>query len=185
VRTEPASVQIIRPDARQISRFRELGFGDSVSEPAYRPVPTRQRYGAYADPFYYYYYDPYYDFMSWVLVDSMIHSAWHPGYVHVVDPGGAFLYSGDQAVNYANDGWVGYGAWPAPKTVACRSLRRSRRAPATRWRAAPSGAAAATCRAAAAVRATTFRGRRSANSSGDDSSSSSSSSCSSRLVVVV
>ena len=64
VRTEPAAVQIIRPDAKQIARFRELGFGNNVSQPTYRPVPTRQRYGAYADPFYYYYYDPYYDFMK-------------------------------------------------------------------------------------------------------------------------
>jgi hypothetical protein len=95
VREEAAVVEIIRPDAQQIGRFRQLEWGDDVHDPAYRPVPTHQRYGAYADPFYYYYYDPYYDFMSFMLVSSMMHSMyWHAPYVHVVDPSGHLLYSG-------------------------------------------------------------------------------------------
>jgi hypothetical protein len=108
VTVHPAIVEIIRPDAPQIARFRNLGFGDDVSEPAYRPVPTMQRHGAYADPYYYYYYDPYYDFMSWMMVSSMMHSmAWHYPHVHVVDPGGHLLYTGDVAHDYVGNGWAG------------------------------------------------------------------------------
>jgi hypothetical protein len=111
VQVDQAVVQVIRPNAEQIGRFRNLPFGDQVAEPAYRPVPTMQRQGAYADPFYYYYYDPYYDFMSFVLVDSMIHDAmWHSHYVHVVDPYGHLLFTGYDAPMYVNDGWIGHHA---------------------------------------------------------------------------
>ena len=106
VTRDPAVVQIIRPDRRQIGKFNDLPFGADVRAPEYRAVPTMQRYGAYADPFYYYYYDPYYDFMSWVLVDGMMHDAmWHSNYVQVVEPSGALLFTGDQAANHANDSW--------------------------------------------------------------------------------
>lgn len=111
VSQEEAVVQLIRPDRRQISRFPSLGFGDEVQSPVYRPVPTLQRAGAYADPFYYYYHDPYYDYMNFVLVSSMVNNAiWHSHHVHVVDPGGTQLFSGDQVTAHANDGWVGQDA---------------------------------------------------------------------------
>ena len=66
-------VEIIRPTRKQVGRFRELQFGDGVTEPTYRAVPTHQRSGAYADPFYYYYYyyDPYYGFAHFLLLDSL------------------------------------------------------------------------------------------------------------------
>jgi hypothetical protein len=111
VESDAALVQLIRPDARQIGQFNKLGFGDEVQRPEYRPVPTLQRGGAYADPFYYYYHDPYYDYMNYVLVSSMLHqSLWHSHHVHVVDPSGAHLYSGDQAAAHTNDSWVGNDA---------------------------------------------------------------------------
>lgn len=111
VASEAALVQLIRPDRGQIGRFGKLPFGDEVESPEYRPVPTLQRAGAYADPFYYYYHDPYYDYMSYVLVDAMVRdSLWHSQHVHVVDPTGSLLFSGDQAGGHANDGWVGQDA---------------------------------------------------------------------------
>jgi len=111
VTREDATVQVIRPDRQQISKFGSLGFGNDVRAPQYRAVPTMQRAGAYADPFYYYYYDPYYDFMNYLLIDSMIHDmAWHSNYVQVVEPTGAPLLSGTDAANHANDNWVGHDA---------------------------------------------------------------------------
>ncbi len=114
VRSELAVVQLVRPDAEQIGRFRDLSFGPNVSAPTYRAVPTAQRYGAYADPFYCYYYDPYYDFMSWVLInDMMMHSSWnhwHTDSVYVVDPTGQTLYTGSDALGHVGDGWAGAGA---------------------------------------------------------------------------
>jgi hypothetical protein len=115
-RVTPSStiVSIVRPDAEQIGRFRKLGFGSRASPPVYRPVPTLQRYGAYRDPFYYYYYDPYYDFMSWVLINDVItqpvHDHWHTDHVYVVSPTGQPLYAGSTAAEHANDGWLGSGA---------------------------------------------------------------------------
>ncbi len=118
VKSEAAVIQLIRPEADQIARFRGLGFGNDVSAPAYRPVPTLQRNGAYADPYYYYYYDPYYDFMSWVLISNMMSPSYGYGYgygyggpsIYVVDPGGNALFTGATASQHSGDGWVGGGA---------------------------------------------------------------------------
>jgi hypothetical protein len=108
---EPARIELIRPGPEQIARFRQLGFGDDVEDPAYRPVPTMQRHGAYADPYYYYYRDPYYDFMSFMLVSSMISGmAWHSPHVYVVDPSGAPLFTGADASAHAGDAWAGADA---------------------------------------------------------------------------
>lgn len=115
-RVTPSStiVNVVRPDAEQIGRFRKLGFGSQATPPVYRPVPTLQRYGAYRDPFYYYYYDPYYDFMSWVLINDVltqpVYHHWHTDHVYVVNPSGQPLYTGTTATEHANDGWLGSGA---------------------------------------------------------------------------
>jgi uncharacterized membrane protein YgcG len=109
-RVEPAVVQIIRPGAPQLGRFRKLAFGGGVERPHYRPVPTYQRSGAYADPFFYYYYDPYYDFMSWVMLDSMLHQHyWHSPTIQVVDTSGALVGTGAQ-VDTATGDWAGRDA---------------------------------------------------------------------------
>lgn len=111
VSREAAAVQLVRPDARQIGNFRRLEFGDRVRQPTYRAVPTMQRHGAYNDPFYYHYYDPYYDFTTYLLVDSMLHShTWHSPHVHVVDPAGHPLFTGDTAPSSGGDGWIGTDA---------------------------------------------------------------------------
>jgi hypothetical protein len=106
----PAIVQIIRPDAPQLARFRRLPFGGEVEAPRYRAVPTYQRAGAYADPFYYYYYDPYYDFMNWAMLDSMMHNAyWQSPAVLVVNPAGDALGTGDHLAT-VTDRWAGRDA---------------------------------------------------------------------------
>jgi hypothetical protein len=110
VQTYPATVRIIAPEERQVARFRKLRFGNDVEGPRYRAVPTYQRAGAYADPFYYYYYDPYYDFMSWVMLDSMLHHQyWNVPTVQVIDTGGNMLGTGD-AVESATSRWAGRDA---------------------------------------------------------------------------
>ena len=107
---QPATLQIIAPGQQQLARFRNLPFGDDVESPHYRAVPTYQRAGAYADPFYYYYYDPYYDLMNWVMLDAMLHTqAWHSPSVYVVDPGGNFLGTG-ATIDAATANWAGRDA---------------------------------------------------------------------------
>jgi hypothetical protein len=95
VGVDPARLQVIRPGPRQVGRFRHLQFGANVQRPTYRPAPARARLGAYADPFYYYYYDPYYDFMTYVLLDTMARDGrgWN-GSLIVVDDSGADLTLG-------------------------------------------------------------------------------------------
>jgi hypothetical protein len=121
---EPAVVQLIRPGRQQIGRFAALPFGDEVQSPEYRPLPTQQRAGAYADPFYYYYHDPYYDYFNYVLIQSMFQQSvlqqsvlqqsqlagWHSQHVQVVDPTGTPLFNGEQAPLHAHDTWIGHDA---------------------------------------------------------------------------
>ena len=96
VQRTAAVVRIIRPDPTQIRSFSQLPFGDGVLPQSYRALPTMQRAGAYHDPFYYYYYDPYYDFTNYVIADSMLtHDTWHSRDVVVVNTFGTTLYSGD------------------------------------------------------------------------------------------
>lgn len=96
VTIEPARIQLIRPEVAQLGRFRKLEFGAAARAPRYRPVPTRHRSGAYADPYYYYYYDPHYDLVSYWIVSRMSNDAvWHSPHVDVVDPAGNVLFTGD------------------------------------------------------------------------------------------
>jgi hypothetical protein len=98
VRTASAEIRLVAPEPPQMARFRRLGFGDDVEEPAYRGLPTYQRAGVYADPFYYYYYDPYYDLTNWLLLDTLLrHQYAYAPMVHVVDPRGAELFTADAA----------------------------------------------------------------------------------------
>lgn len=108
VRVEGARVEVIRPNKKQVGRMRNLEFKDRVKQPTYRPAPTKRRRGAYADPFFYYYYDPYYDFMSLMLVSAIVHDmAWHSSMVHVVSPSGDTLFTGDtvDSTTASMDGW--------------------------------------------------------------------------------
>ncbi|MBM3227086.1 MAG: hypothetical protein FJZ47_25240 [Candidatus Tectomicrobia bacterium] len=92
VHSTPAQVSLIWPDDRNIARFRQLHFGEAIDEPRYRPVPTRQRYGAYNDPYYLYYHDPYYDLTNWLLLDSLFRRpTWSASTVHVVHGDGTMV----------------------------------------------------------------------------------------------
>ncbi len=110
VSAQPAHVQLIRQESRQLRRFGKLGWGAAATPPHYRPVPTQARSGAYADPFYYYWHDPYWDFANYMMLDAVLHhGGWHSPEVVVVNPEGERLYSADQAETYQNDPWVGSG----------------------------------------------------------------------------
>ncbi|MEQ1571479.1 MAG: hypothetical protein ABMA64_37980, partial [Myxococcota bacterium] len=110
-----AKVQVVRPGAREVAKFRNLTFGRDVVDPTYRPVPTHARAGAYADPYVYYWYDPYWNFTNFLLLDSMLHhSHLHTPDVIVVDPSGNALYDGAHWQTATGDGWtaadVGFSA---------------------------------------------------------------------------
>lgn len=129
---QSATVRIVRPDRAQIGRFKQLGFGAEARRPSYRSVPTKHRHGAYSDPFYYYYYDPYYDYVNYYLVDSILDgSGWHSPHVHVVDPHGTELFTADRAPAASDACWVGPDAvqFDAAGTVqvdpACEEASRS------------------------------------------------------------
>ncbi|MBI3206696.1 MAG: hypothetical protein HYZ29_34495 [Myxococcales bacterium] len=96
IAVEPVRIQLIRPSPKQVGRFRHLKFGAAVERPTYRPVPARERLGAYADPFYFYYFDPYYDFMTWVILDDMARHnyVWSTARLAIVDDAGVDVTEG-------------------------------------------------------------------------------------------
>lgn len=96
IAAEPVRIQLIRPSPKQVGRFRHLQFGEGVQRPTYRPVPARERLGAYADPFYFYYFDPYYDFMTWVILDDMARHnyVWSTARLAIVDEHGLDVTEG-------------------------------------------------------------------------------------------
>lgn len=122
VSVEAARIQLIRPGEKQIARFRYLGFGKDVQRPTYRPAPARERVGAYADPFYFYYFDPYYDFMTFTLLDDMATRgyAWSDTRLTIVDEAGRDVTAGGtkpprqlmsesfakKPVGFSDDGWL-------------------------------------------------------------------------------
>lgn len=100
IRTEATQIQVIQPTEKQVGGFRQLAFEDQVDEPRYRPTPSKSRKGAYEDPYFYYYYDPYYALTSWLVVDAMTHHhrAWHQTTdTHVVDGDGTPLFEAENA----------------------------------------------------------------------------------------
>lgn len=95
-----ARYQIIKPGVKQLANIRNLWFGEHVLAPTYRAVPDRHLRGAYADPFYYYYYDRYYDFLSLYMLDMMYqHPVWQSPFVDVVQPNGALIFTADQIMS--------------------------------------------------------------------------------------
>ena len=108
-------MQLVRPSGAQVGKFRRLQFGSNVVAPSYRAVPARRRTNRNDDdPFYYYYDDPYYDFATYVVLDSMLHDhTWHSPDVHVCDYSGAELCRGDSMPAEAeavSHGWLGADA---------------------------------------------------------------------------
>ena len=94
--SDSARIQVIRPSKDQVGRMRNLAFKEGVQPARYRPVPTRQRQGAYADPFFYYYHDPYYSLLNVILLHQVLTmGVFASPALHVVDPSGQTLFTGD------------------------------------------------------------------------------------------
>lgn len=110
IHTEEAMVQLIRPSAQQLGAMRHLDFRHYEGG-RYRPAPARYHGGVVIDPFYHYYYDPFYDFAMFVLIGAAIEFAWHMPYVYFIEPSGAFLgYAHELDYDVFTDQWVGYDA---------------------------------------------------------------------------
>jgi hypothetical protein len=103
-RLDEARVRVQRLQLEQFAHFRELSFGDRVTQRVYRPAPKVARHAVYDDPFVYLWWDPYADLLHWVLLDEMVRrGAWRSEYVEVVDPGGTLVCRGDQLPEHADD----------------------------------------------------------------------------------
>jgi hypothetical protein len=86
----PVSLRLIRPGARALDRFRGLSWGPMVRMPSYRPVPIVSRRGAYDEPFYHYYFDPYFDFVAWITLTEIVAGrGWRGLEFEVVDADGS------------------------------------------------------------------------------------------------
>jgi hypothetical protein len=138
----PTQLRWIRPDVEQMMWFRELRFGKAVSEPHYRPAPYEHRVSAYRDPFYFYFFDPYYGLLQWLLVDALTRDRYGGPEVIVVNSTREFLFDKRDAKR-ANAAWLGLdavrttagglglslGNWiPDPKEVLPSALAQSYRA---------------------------------------------------------
>lgn len=94
----PVELRLIRPGPRQLDHFRGLTWSQTVRLPKYRPLPIRGRKGAYDEPFYHYYYDPYFDFVAWVTLSEIAAGrGWLGLPFEVLDPDGAHAFGSDDA----------------------------------------------------------------------------------------
>lgn len=88
---------VVVPGPKQVGRFRHLGFGTRLRPRVYRPQPKDKRVGAYDDPHVYYYFDPYHDLLSWLMVDEALAGRWRDPAVEFVSPDGTALFAGGEA----------------------------------------------------------------------------------------
>lgn len=109
---ESVRAELIRPTVEEMMAFPELPFGDDVLEPRYRPEPKRLGFAKYAVPFYAHYFDdPYHPLLKWLLLESLHNrNTWRRADVHVIDPSGDMLFSGDGAKQYPFHHWEGHKA---------------------------------------------------------------------------
>lgn len=96
VSLDTMTTRVVVPGPRQVGRFRHLGFGKRLRPRVYRAHPKDQRVGAYDDPHVYYYFDPYHDLLSWVLVQEALAGRWQAPGVEFVHPDGRLLFRGGQ-----------------------------------------------------------------------------------------
>ncbi|MEM9455465.1 MAG: hypothetical protein AAGF11_14885 [Myxococcota bacterium] len=89
--------RVVVPGPTQVGRFRHLGFRQRLRARVYRAEPKDKRIGAYDDPHVYYYYDPYHDLLSWLLVHEALAGRWDAEGVEFVHPDGRLLFVGGQA----------------------------------------------------------------------------------------
>lgn len=98
LRFEGTWIRVVQVQPAQIGGFRDLLFGGEVLRPRYRAMPRLMRRGVFSDPFVYFYFDPYYDFLNWVVLDAMLYEgAWRSRDVRVLEPAGTLLFRGNEA----------------------------------------------------------------------------------------
>lgn len=98
IRFDGTWIRVVQVQPAQIGAFRDLLFGNEVLRPRYRPMPQFARRGVYSDPFVYFYFDPYYDFLNWVVLDAVLYeAAWRTRDVRVVEPAGTLVFRGHEA----------------------------------------------------------------------------------------
>jgi len=97
IRRSKVYLQVLALQNAQLATLRHLKFGDQVVPPAYRPSPLIERKGLFADRFLYFYYDPYYNYLNWIVLDSLVQDgAWKSPLVRIVEPGGVVVGTGDK-----------------------------------------------------------------------------------------
>lgn len=98
----PIKLRLIRPGPRALDHFRRLTWGASVRMPKYRPVPIRNRHGAYDEPFYHHYFDPYFDFVAWITIEAIVAGqGWRGLKFVVVDADGQPAFTADDCSGQA------------------------------------------------------------------------------------
>ena len=98
----PVTLRLIRPGPRALDHFRRLTWGASVRMPKYRPVPIRTRQGAYDEPFYHHYFDPYFDFVAWITIEAIVAGqGWRGLEFEVVDADGQPAFTHDDCLGQA------------------------------------------------------------------------------------
>ena len=103
VRLEPTWVRVVRPEREHLARMRDLRFRHNVVVPYYRPAPTVERKGVFDDTYGYFYFDPYFMYLNWILLDTMLWDrAWRSEDVQIVEAGGTPFCSADQIERHAD-----------------------------------------------------------------------------------
>jgi len=112
VSVEPTRFEIVLPTEEEVHAFVALSFGEGVSEGRYRPTPARQGLCKYGVPvFAYYYDDPFYDLVDWILAHELFDGkALRRSDLTVVDKSGDSLLVGADADGYPAHRWPGYRA---------------------------------------------------------------------------
>lgn len=95
----PLTVRVVIPGETQMGRFRHLYFGTFVRERSYSASRKRTHLGAYDDPHVYYYYDPYHDLLSWIMVQEALAHRWSAEGINFVHPNGQLLAIGGEALS--------------------------------------------------------------------------------------
>lgn len=67
---------VVAPGLAQVGRFRSLGFGKGVRGRTHRPRAKERRTGAYDEPHVYYYFDPYHDLLSLLVLREVVEGRW-------------------------------------------------------------------------------------------------------------
>lgn len=82
------SARVVVPGPTQVGRFRHLGFGERLRNRIYRPEPSQKHKEEFWDPHPCYYYDPYHDLFSWLVVEELIEGRYPSDGITFIHPGG-------------------------------------------------------------------------------------------------